>query len=189
MRVTIPALFLAVAIAAPAHAGTIADKGAEAESLLDAGDSVGAVEALDQAMEEIWQRSPLVFRKAMFVNDASGFGLYQPRESSVFKPGEPLVVYAEPIGFAYGQNAVGGTEISLITDFALTDPDGKQLFAKEDFLPVNLPVRYHNREFQMKLTVNLTGLPAGSYIAKFHVRDRNSDKAGDFDLPFEVKGE
>lgn len=172
--------------AGTAYSGPITDHATDAEALLDEGDPVAAVEALDKAMEEIWNQSPLVFRKVLFVEDLSGFGLYRERQSEVFKPGEPLVVYAEPIGFAYGRNNAGGTEISLIADFVLTDLDNKELFVKDDFLNVTLPVRYHNREFQIKMTVNLSGLPVGKYVAKFHMRDKYSDKSGDFEMPFEI---
>jgi hypothetical protein len=178
-------LFLA-GFAASSRAGPIADDAQEAERLLQQGDPVGAVTALDKAMGEVWAASPLVFRKVLFVEDSDGFGIYRPRESDIFKPGEPLVIYAEPIGFGYGKHSIGGNEIGLTSDFILTDTDGKELYSKDDFLAVTLPVRYHNREFQMQLTVNLTGLPAGKYIAKFHVRDQHSDKSGDFELPFEL---
>ncbi|WP_193175613.1 hypothetical protein [Oricola nitratireducens] len=178
-------LFLAIS-AAGSRAGPITDYAQEAERLLGQGDPIGAVTALDKAMGEIWSASPLVFRKVLFVEDSDGFGIYRPRDSSVFKPGEPLVIYAEPIGFGYGKHSIGGNEIGLVSDFILTDPDGKELFSKDDFLAITLPVRYHNREFQMQLTVSLSGLPAGEYVAKFHVRDQHSDKSGDFELPFEL---
>jgi len=187
MRAAILAIAL-FGIVGPALAGPIADAGKKAETLLEQGDSVGAAQALDAAMEEIWRRSPLVFRKALFVNDSSGFGIYEERGSNVFRVGEPLVVYVEPLGFGYGARGEGGLEIALTADFVLTDANGSELFAKADFLKIALPVRYRNREFQMKLTVNLTGLPEGEYIARFHVRDQHSDKSGDFELPFLIDG-
>lgn len=170
-----------------ATAGEIADHGARADELMAAGDTAGALEALDQAAEVIWKASPLVFRKALMVESAGGFGIYVERPDNVLKPGEAVIAYAEPVGFAYGRNGVGGTEISLIVDFRLEDTSGKQLFEKEDFVTVTLPVRYHNREFQMTVTVNLTGLGEGDYVAKFHVRDKYSDKKGDFELPFLIR--
>ncbi len=38
----------------------------------------------------------------------------------------------------------------------------------------------------MKMTVNLSGVPAGKYKAKFHIRDVHSQKSGDIELPFEI---
>jgi hypothetical protein len=168
-------------------AGPIADAGQKAEALLQGGDTIGAVEALDAGYDAIWQATPLVFRKTIFVDSASGFGIFAAKESAAFAAGEPIKVYVEPVGFAYGKNAIGGSEIGFDVDFELTDPSGASLFAKENFLQTTTPVRYHNREFQMTLTINLTGMSPGSYIAKFNVKDQNSEKTGTFDLPFEVK--
>lgn len=179
-------LSLIAVMAGGAQAGPIADNAAKAEQLLQSGDPVAAAQALDDAMEELWIQSPLVFRKVLFVEDSSGFGIYRPRESNVFKPGEPLIIYAEPIGYGYGKHALGGNEIKLSADFELTDPEGNSLFSQADFLTLDLPVRYHNREFQMKMTVSLTGLGVGQYKAKFVVHDANSPKTGAFELPFEV---
>lgn len=168
------------------QAGPVADGGLKAEQLLEKGDTIGALNALDEAAEAIWEKSPLVFRKVLFVEDADGFGVYRPRASSVFKVGEPLIVYVEPVGFGYGKHPLGGNEINLVSDFVLAGENGGALLSRDDFLNVTLASLYRNREFQMKLTVNLTGLPPGKYVAKFHVRDANSSKSGDFELPFEM---
>lgn len=190
MRIDIATGILAMTLllSSPATAGPITEAAAKAEQLLDAKDPVGAVAALDEAIDVVWTQAPLTIRKALFVDNASGYGIYAERAAAVFKPGEPILVYAEPIGFAYGKNNIGGLEISLVTDFVLQDPKGETLYAKDDFVTVTLPVRYRNREFQMTLTINLTGLPEGSYVGKFRVRDRHSDKSAVFDMPFEVKG-
>lgn len=170
----------------PARSGPIEDAAAKAAEL-SATDPAGAIAALDDAVDAIWTAAPLTLRKALFVNSAGGFGVFDERANAVFKPNEPILVYVEPIGFAYGKNQVGGSEISLIADFELLNPAGESLYAKDDFIGVTLPVRYKNREFQMTLTLNLTGLPEGNYVAKFHLRDKHSDKSVVFDMPFEVK--
>jgi hypothetical protein len=171
---------------APAAAGEIVEHAAKAESLEQQGDYLGALSALDEAVAVIWQKSPLQFRKFLFVDSAAGYGVYARRESAVFKKGEPLHVYAEPIGFAYGKNALGNMEITMPVDFELQDEKGKTIFQKSDFVSFSLPVRDHNREFNMTFTVNLSGLSVGRYRARFHVRDKYSDKSGDFTLPFEI---
>jgi hypothetical protein len=178
---------LAAGIPAPsAVAGPIADAGAKADTLMDEGKTVEAIDALDAAMEEIWRRSPLVLRKVLLVNESHGFGIYQPRDSDIFHPGEKLRVYVEPVGYAYGKNAIGGLEIAFDTDLTIRSDRGKQLFYRPDLFRVALPVRYHNREFNLSLTLTLTGLPPGKYVGAFHLKDRHSDKAADFELPFEI---
>lgn len=179
-------LTVLAALSGAAQAGPIVDNAAKAEQLLQQGDPIGAANALDDAMEELWLQSPLTFRKVLFVEDSEGYGVYRPREGNVFKPGESMVIYVEPLGFAYGKHSLGGYEVGLTTDFVLTDTKGKTLFARENFLTFKLPLRYHNREFQMQLTVSLTGIPPGKYIGKYHVHDDHSPKTADFELPFEV---
>ncbi|MDN2565684.1 hypothetical protein N1F89_05575 [Aquibium sp. A9E412] len=189
MHRRLPSAALAAALilaAAPAAAGPIVEQAEEAERLLEAGEPVAAVEALDRAMEEIWRRAPLVFRKVVPVESASGYGLYVEREDSALAPGEPLKVYVEPIGLAYGRNRVGSLEINADLDLAIENPLGTTLFAQEDFLNLSLPVRYRNREVQFTITVELDGAPAGDYVARFTVRDRHSDKRARFALPFSV---
>jgi hypothetical protein len=170
----------------PANADEIAGQAEKAERLADQGDYIGAISALDDAIEILWQKSPIQFRKVLFVESAEGYGVYAKRGSDVFKKDEPLLVYAEPIGFAYGKNALGNTEITLPVDFELQNEKGKTIYRKDDFVTVSLPVRYHNREFNMTITVRLSGISAGKYLAKFHVKDKYSDKSGDFSLPFSV---
>ncbi len=170
----------------PANAGEIAAQADKAENLAEQGDYIGAISALDDAVEILWQKSPMQFRNVLFVDSADGYGVYAKRESDIFKKDEPLLVYAEPIGFAYGKNALGNTEITLPVDFELQNEKGKTIYQKDDFVTVSLPVRYHNREFNMTITVRLSGISAGKYLAKFHVKDKYSDKSGDFSLPFSV---
>ena len=81
--------FLVVA-ASVAAAGPIAEKAIEAERLLDAGRPLEAAQALDAAVEAAWQEMPLTVRNIQQVTEATGYGVYVPRESHVYKPGEKL---------------------------------------------------------------------------------------------------
>src|SRR6266436_9931878 len=89
---------------------------------------VGAVSA--QSLQEIdrryaalldaWEKTPLTVRRALFVADhPHGFGLYQERASNVFKPGEALVTYAEPIGFGAKDAGNGLVEFGFAVDFLI----------------------------------------------------------------------
>lgn len=169
-----------------ARAGAIADAGARAETLMDQGKTLEAIDALDSAMEEIWRRSPLILRKALLVDSSNGFGIYQPRESNVFRPGEKLRIYVEPVGYAYGKNDLGGLEIAFDVDLKIRNEAGKQIFSRDNLFHLAQPVRYHNREFYLSLTLTLDGLKAGRYTGLFHVKDRHSDKTADFEIPFEI---
>ena len=184
----IVAAAMTLAPALPATAGPIADKAAQAEALLDKGDAAGALDLLGEATAIAWQAAPLIIRKALFVEESSGYGIYVERPTpAIYKPGEKIRAYVEPLGFGYGRNAVGGKEIGFDVDFRLIDPDGKELFSRDNFVEVGSPVRYDNREFNLSIAVDLSGLPQGDYIAHFLLRDQNSDKSAGFELPFSVR--
>ncbi len=175
------------AVGNAAWAGPIVEKATEAEGLLEAGNAPAALDRLQEAMEIAWDASPLIVRKALFVESSSGYGLYVERSAaSTFKPGEKLLVYVEPAGYGYGRSAVGGLTIGFDVDFELKDLNGKTLFSKDEFLAIGSPVRYRNREFYLNMTVNLTGLKPGNYVSEFRLRDQNSDKTADFQLRFSV---
>ena len=77
--------------AAPAAAGEIADAGQAAETLAVEGKFDEAFQAIETAREKLWDQSPLIFRKTLFVaSDPSGFGMFDLRETNVFKRSEPL---------------------------------------------------------------------------------------------------
>ena len=185
-KVFFAAALLAAAIAGPSHAGPIADKGREAETLAGSGDPLKAFEALDAAAEQIWNEMPLTIRKVLLVESAEGYGIYAPRESSVYKSGESIRIYTEPVGFGYGRTALGGYEVAFDVDFAVTDESGEEVLNEEDFLAFAMPLRYRNREFQLTLAVNLDGAPAGRYTGTFLMKDKHSEKTASFSVPFEI---
>ena len=167
-------------------AGSIAEKGAEAENQVAAGDPAAAIETLDAAIAEIWDAMPLTVRKAVPVDSATGYGVYAERENTVYKTGEKVLVYVEPIGFTYGRGPLGDRLISLGVDLAILDADGDQVFGKEDLMRLELPVRYRNREFFLTLNINLETPPPGKYTGRFLLKDNHSDKTAEFEIPFEV---
>ncbi len=183
------ALFaLALPFTAPASAGDLTPLAEKAEKALAAGKAGAAVDALDAALDVVWKATPLTFRKALFVSEPpTGFGAYVERPDAVFAPGQPLLVYAEPIGFEWKQ-VDGLFTCDLIIDVALRDPAGKVLFEKREIGHMALKSHARNHEFMMKLDLNLRGLPVGDYVLDGIMRDEVSKKWGSFSLPFTVKG-
>ena len=139
------------------------------------------------ALLSVWEKSPLQFRRAFPVaGKAAGFGIYERRADSVLKQDEPLLLYAEPVGYGWKQE--GEIYMSQIAaDFELRDGDGKTLGAQKDFGNFKLAGHDRNTEYYMNLTYNFTGLPVGKYIIVTIFRDQVTGKAGSFETPFEVK--
>lgn len=178
------AIALGLAAARPACAGDIADLAARAEKELAAGDAVAAVATLEAATESAWRATPLTFRKVLFVAEPpTGFGAYVARPDAVFGPGQPLLVYAEPIGFEW-KEAGGVFATDLTIDVALRDTAGKVLFERREIGRMALKSHARNHEFMMKLDLNITGMPAGDYVLEGVLRDAVSRKWGSFTLPF-----
>ncbi len=148
-------------------------------------DLAAALQSLDSA----WKAGPLAFTKALFVDaPASGYGAYAPRASNVFKPGDAIVVYAEPVGYDYASH---GEEyrIELAVDFEILTTTGQVLAAQNDFAKVGAASRDKLREFQTSLSFTFEGLQAGEYVLMARFRDGASDKSGELRLPFTVEAE
>ncbi len=190
MKVIGQAISIALAIAAMTtgvEAGPIADKARQAEELLDQGRPNAALQNLEDAVDLAWTAMPLILRKTIFVQEpANGYGLYVPKTEANFSAGEKLRIYVEPVGYGYGQTGAGSLSIGFDVDFTLTDPTGKVLYSKDDFVEIGSVVRYRNREFFLNMSVSLTGVPGGEYRADFRLRDQNSDKSATFSLPFAI---
>ncbi|TXI03945.1 MAG: hypothetical protein E6Q73_03915 [Pseudorhodobacter sp.] len=183
---------LAIALAAslltlPAQGGEIADKATEAESLLSAGDDLGAITAARRAFGKAWEATTglAIGETALISEPASGYGIYNPRPDDKFKIGEPILIYAEPMGFGYGNPGEGLYSIGFFVDLKVMTEGGEVLGDLQNLTELDLTSRYPNREFQANLTYNLEGVPPGRYVLQTTLRDKNSAKIGSFETTVE----
>jgi hypothetical protein len=150
-------------------------------------DSLKAIDEARSATVAALQAAPLSFRRMLFVTGApSGFAAYEPRGDNVFKPGEPLIVYLEPVGIAW-QKEGDIVSSKLEVDFELRSPDGKVLGGQKSFGEFAFTAREQPIDYMAHVTINLTGAPAGNYILGLTIRDTKSGKSVSADLPFEIK--
>jgi hypothetical protein len=139
------------------------------------------------ALVEAWEKTPLTVRRALFVADhPHGFGLYKERASNVFKPGEALVTYAEPVGFGAKDAGNGLLEFGFAVDFLIKSPDGQILTGQQDFARLTQQSHVRNLEFMLVLTLNVTGAPPGDYVVEYKLRDVSGDKSTSFEQPFKI---
>ncbi len=149
--------------------------------------SIAAIDSARAATIAALKAAPLGFRRVLFVAEApGGFAIYDPRANNVFKPGEPLIVYTEPVGIAWKQE---GDKVSskLVVDFEVRSPDGQVLGGQKSFGEFALTAREPPIDYMAHVTINLTGAPAGPYVLGLTVHDANSGKTASADLPFEIK--
>jgi hypothetical protein len=176
---------------APAPVGpTPTDISAEtrrAQEAAAAGRAVEALDALDEAAIAISEKMPLTIRRATFVaEEPQGYGVFNPRDSTSFEIGQPLLVYAELAGQGWRRSGdIFRTD--LVLDFELRRADGQSLVAQQAFNTIATASRRRNREFFLYVTYSFSGLEPGDYVVRTTVRDRAGNKQTAFDLTFAVR--
>ncbi|UDL87531.1 hypothetical protein LGH82_20335 [Mesorhizobium sp. PAMC28654] len=186
---SIMAVVLALMVSAPAAlAGEISDRATEAEKLLQSGDSAGALEKFRSAEDALWQAMSLAIMNVKQVDSATGFGIYSERANHTYKPGEKIFLYMEPVGYGYGSDGLGNSQIALSVDLTVVSESGENLGTFEKIGSVKVASRSHNRELFFKLDLSLDGLPPGKYRCDFVMHDENSNKTAPFTTDIEIAG-
>jgi hypothetical protein len=181
-------LALMLAVPGPVLAGPVVDMATSIETQMAASDFIGALAATRDLLGTVWAATPDIgFNQALLVSEtASGYGVYNPRPTQLFKKGEPIVIYAEPYGFAYGSPGEGLHSIGFAVDLQVLDVAGNELANVPNVTQLDLNSRYENREFQANITYNLDGINPGKYTLVTTLRDKNSDKSGAFRTDIEI---
>ncbi len=177
-------------VAPPPIGPTPTDISAEtrrAQEAAAAGRAVEALDALDEAAIAVSEKMPLTIRRATFVaEEPQGYGVFNPRDSTSFEAGQPLLVYAEIAGQGWRRSGdIFRTD--LVLDFELRRADGQSLVAQQAFNTIATASRRRNREFFVYVTYSFSGLEPGDYVVRTQVRDRAGSKQTAFDLAFTVR--
>jgi hypothetical protein len=187
MQRPIAALLGAFALIATAAAQDLVAKAKAAEALAAEGKFIAAIDTLDEAASALWDKSPLTFRRSLWVAEPpGGYGAYTPRENNLFRSGAEMHVYAEPVGFGWRKSG-DLWRTDLIVDVSVKTAADVQIFQQNEFQKLQLSSRVHNREFMAHITYTLGGLPPGKYLIDTTLRDAVSGKSGVFSLPFVIQ--
>lgn len=181
---------LAVLVALPlaAYAGDVADLATKLEDALAAKDSGRALQHATTIMMTAWDATEGIgFTAAVPVVDVpKGYGVYNARVGTVYKVGEPIMLYAEPFGYGYGTAAAGVFTIGFDVDLRVLGADGAVVAEAPGVLALGMESRHKNREFMADMTFNLGGLAPGTYRLETTLRDKNSPKWGQFVTQVEI---
>jgi len=146
------------------------------------------IDTLQQAVIDAWTEMPLTVRRAIFVTEkAPLIGAYSERPTNVFKAGEKLLTYIEPVGYTWKQQGKM-FNFGAIVDFVIKNADGKILGGQENFAKLSLASREKLQEFMINLTMSLDGIVPGKYVLEYKLHDIGSDKIVVVDQPFEIAG-
>jgi hypothetical protein len=180
-------IVIAVVSVGSVMADEIVDKAKVAEELASAGKFIEAIDTLDGAQSLLWERSPLGFRRALWVTAVPlGFGAYTVRDTNVYSAGDQMIAYIEPVGFGWRKTG-DSWQTDFSVDVSIKDKDGNEIYSKKDFQKLAISSHIQNREFMVHLTYTLTGLAAGKYTIETTFNDAASSKSGSFSLPFVIQ--
>jgi hypothetical protein len=149
--------------------------------------TLDALQNLRQAEVIVAAQGTLVFRKAIFVQDPpQGFGLYTPRPNTVFKSGEQLYIYMEPVALKW--DSQDGVYHSMTTiDYEVQDTQGKVLAGQHDFGTMELKSREPNQEVMYRVNLSLTGAKPGKYVLVLICHEKSTGRSASMQLPFEFQ--
>ena len=139
----------------------------------------------------VWNQTEFNATFSTFVEpfSAAGYGVYEER-SNIFAPGETIVLYVEPVGFAHKQviDERGSNNNTLLylmnmtSDYKIAAANGTELELQliEDEQGLR-NITSHRPNTEMYLTLTLTPevqpLPVGSYVITYSVTDEISGES------------
>lgn len=149
--------------------------------------TIEELEAAEEATTAIWEELPLTQRSVTFVKAAStGYGLYEKRDDNVFRAGEAVITYLEPVGYGWKPLDNGKYSFGFVVDVALKTADGEVAFEQPAFLTNEQVSNEKNQEFSIDLTMTLNDAPVGTYTLAYTVHDITSEETSTFEQEFEI---
>lgn len=161
----------------------------KAGASLQANQPKEALKQAEAAVESIWQKVPLYIEQAIYLkNRPQAYGIYTQRKDHTYPlKGEPVLIYLEPRGYRFKSNPDGTKTFGVSLDIALTDPKGKVLWGKENFLRKEMTSHHFIREFYLLVTLTVSGAPAGDYLVSLRVNDLKGSQSTAVKLPLTLK--
>ena len=158
---------------------------------VDAPDNMTIDDAKDLYLS-VWNQTELNATFSTFVEpfSAAGYGVYEER-NNIFAPGETIVLYVEPVGFAHEQiidergKSNNNTTLYLMNmtaDYEIAAANGTELELQliEDVQDLR-NITSHRPNTEMFLTLTLTPeiqpLPIGTYVITYYLTDEISGES------------
>jgi hypothetical protein len=131
---------------------------------------------------EAWKKLPLTERTVTFITAPSrGYGMYQDKQSSIFKQGEKIITYVEPIGYGWKELPGDMYEMNFVSDLLLKTEGGEVVTDQKGFAKNILQSHSANMECSMDFTLTLSGLPAGKYVLQYTIHDMSGNQSSVFE--------
>ena len=141
--------------------------------------------ALKNQIIDIQNKGKLGFSDFVLCSKVMGFGSYVPLEKPALKKGAELLVYYQPLN-VFTNRVKGQYEIWYTQDVAILSPAGEKLFEQKGFLEFHYFSRTPVFDLFATNTMDLTDVPAGSYVYLVVLHDQLKDASAEYKVPFEV---
>jgi hypothetical protein len=165
------------------------------------GDQLAQLDAARQQYLSAWNNTAFTSQFDVFIAEGSdlGYGIYREHiPANVFRPGETIVLYVEPVGYGHqpitdsatineeggSGSATGGSSVSatsdttlyvmnMTADYIISDSTGSELQTIEDVPVGNLVSHRQNLELFLTLTLRQDQpFPVGDYLVTYVVHDQ-----------------
>ncbi|MGQ9746689.1 MAG: hypothetical protein ACUVQZ_02840 [Candidatus Caldatribacteriaceae bacterium] len=155
--------------------------------LLQEGKLEEAQKTLEKVYLNLWNKSPMrVDKVALIEEEATSFGTFRKKTSSLFTQGEIILVYGEPKNYTilYEDESY---HFFFTADFNLYDSKGNLLGGQENFMSFRNVTQNPVFETFLNFSFNFTGLETGDYLIEAILRDGFSEKSAKFQIPFKLR--
>jgi hypothetical protein len=142
---------------------------------------------LDEALRRLGESSPLFVRNLAFVTAVQSYGAYTPFDDYEFRPGEPVLLYAEVENYRCKETA-RGYHTALRSSYEIFD-SARQKVADHEFSTNEEYCKNARRDFFTVCEFRIPErLNPGKYVLRLTVADLNGDKAGESSITFQIRG-
>jgi hypothetical protein len=157
----------------------------------ESGNQLGQLEAVRQDYLSVWNSTAFSSQFDVFIAEGTdgGYGVYREHTpANVFRPGETIVLYLEPVGFGHQAITATSTDdvgindssvsmpmylIEMTVDIIISDAAGTQLQALEDLPGASFISHRENTEFPLVVTLTQSEpFPVGDYILSYIIYDQ-----------------
>jgi hypothetical protein len=163
---------------------------AEARRGLSERNAAVTMQALKDATAAAWRGLPFTALNVHLTAAApAGYGRYVKRVDNIYRPGEPLIIYMEPVGFKvlrFKEREV--YRYKLNADFNLVDAWGRVVGGRRSFGQFGEETHQFPDRFPLTFTISLAGLPPGDYKVETILRDMIAKKSYTVTTPIKIEG-
>lgn len=157
----------------------------------ESGNQLGQLEAVRQEYLSVWNSTAFSSQFDVFIAEGTdgGYGVYREHTpANIFRPGETIVLYLEPVGFGHQAITATSTDdvgindssvsmpmylIEMTVDIIISDAAGTQLQALEDLPGASFISHRENTEFPLVVTLTQSEpFPVGDYILSYIIYDQ-----------------